>query len=124
MNETATYGLTHIAIVVKNVDKTLMFYTSVFGMEVMYHGKDFVQLTTPGCHDIMVFENAPQDQIGITGGITHFGFRLRKPEDIGIMIDRITDAGGKITDTGEFVPGSPYIFFRDLDGYEVEVWYE
>jgi catechol 2,3-dioxygenase-like lactoylglutathione lyase family enzyme len=124
MSETPTYGLTHIALVVKNVDKTLLFYTSVFGMDVMYHGKDFVQLTTPGCHDILVFENAPEDLIGMQGGITHFGFRLKKPEDIGLMIDKITDAGGKITDTGEFVPGSPYIFFRDLDGYEVEVFYE
>ena len=24
----------------------------------------------------------------------------------------------------EFVPGEPYVFFRDPDGYEVEIWYE
>ena len=33
-------------------------------------------------------------------------------------------AGGTITDTGEFIPGEPYVFFRDPDGYEVEIWYE
>jgi hypothetical protein len=27
-------------------------------------------------------------------------------------------------DKGEFVPGDPYIFFKDPDGYEVEIWYE
>jgi catechol 2,3-dioxygenase-like lactoylglutathione lyase family enzyme len=124
MNKTETYGLTHIAVVVKDINKTLLFYTSVFGMEVMYHGRDFVQLTTPGCNDILVFETAPEDQIGIIGGITHFGFRLRNKGDIEIMADKINAAGGKITDKGEFVPGSPYIFFRDPDGYEVEVWYE
>lgn len=124
MNHTATYGLSHIAVVVKDVDKTLQFYTYVFGMEVMYHGRDFVQLTTPGCNDILVFESAPEDLIGVTGGITHFGFRLRNAEDIDMMIERIKTAGGKITDSGEFAPGSPYIFFRDLDGYEVEVMYE
>src|SRR5438128_1688326 len=25
---------------------------------------------------------------------------------------------------GEFCHGEPYLFFRDPDGYEVEVWYE
>jgi catechol 2,3-dioxygenase-like lactoylglutathione lyase family enzyme len=124
MEKNTTYGLTHIAVVVKDIDRTILFYTSVFGMEVMYHGKDFVQLTTPGCHDALVFETAPEEQIGVTGGITHFGFRLKNPRDIDLMIDKIKTSGGKITDTGEFVPGSPYVFFRDPDGYEVEVWYE
>ncbi len=27
-------------------------------------------------------------------------------------------------DQGEFCPGEPYVFFRDLDGYEVEIWHE
>jgi len=25
---------------------------------------------------------------------------------------------------GEFCPGEPYLFAADLDGYEVEIWYE
>jgi hypothetical protein len=33
-------------------------------------------------------------------------------------------AGGEVLSQGEFCPGEPYLFFRDLDGYEVEVWYE
>jgi hypothetical protein len=40
------------------------------------------------------------------------------------MAERIAEAGGDIKDQGEFVPGSPYIFFHDPDGYEVEVWFE
>jgi catechol 2,3-dioxygenase-like lactoylglutathione lyase family enzyme len=35
MNQTATYGLTHLAIVVKDLNKTKSFYTKVFDMEVM-----------------------------------------------------------------------------------------
>ena len=27
-------------------------------------------------------------------------------------------------DKGEFVSGEPYIFFKDPDGYKIEVWYE
>ncbi|HEX6889227.1 MAG TPA: VOC family protein [Chryseolinea sp.] len=124
MNTTATYGLTHLAIVVKDLIKTKNFYTRVLDMEVMYDTENFLQLTTPGCHDILVFEKNEKVQAGLAGGIVHFGFRLRRPEDIDGAIKKIKEAGGRIKDQGEFVPGSPYVFFEDPDGYEVEVWYE
>jgi len=59
-----------------------------------------------------------------TGGISHFGFRLRKARDIDEMARRIRSAGGTIIDQEEFVPGEPYIFFKDPDGYDVEICYE
>jgi hypothetical protein len=36
----------------------------------------------------------------------------------------VTAAGGRVKSTGEFVPGEPYVFASDPDGYEVELWYE
>ena len=44
--------------------------------------------------------------------------------DIDKAVSTIERAGGKITKRGEFVPGEPYVFFNDPDGYEVEVWFE
>jgi catechol 2,3-dioxygenase-like lactoylglutathione lyase family enzyme len=120
--KTATYGLTHIAVAVKDLQRTKLFYQTIFDMEVMYDEDDFVQLTTPGTHDILVFER--KSATGNSGGIAHFGFRLRSPESIPDVEKKIKKAGGVITSMGEFVPGSPYIFFNDPDGYEVEVWYE
>ena len=124
MSEAKTYGLTHLAIAVKDIERTFKFYSQVFDMRKMYHEKGFLQLTTPGCNDILVFEEKKDGPIGETGGIAHFGFRLRDPADIDEMVKRVTIAGGKIFDKGEFVPGSPYVFFKDPDGYEVEVWFE
>jgi predicted enzyme related to lactoylglutathione lyase len=118
-----TYGLTHLAIAVRDLNLTLKFYQEVFDMEAMYIQDDMIQLTTPGCHDIIVFEKKT-GEIGNTGGIAHFGFRLRDPKDIEEVNDRIVKAGGAIIEKGEFVPGSPYIFFKDLDNYTVEVWFE
>jgi len=123
MKKAKTYGLTHIAIAVKDLDETLRFYQKVFEVEVMYHNDDFLQVTTPGANDIIVFEKKKADY-GKTGGIAHFGFRLRKAEDIDKMAKRIKSAGGTIIDKGEFVPGEPYIFFKDPDGYEIEICYE
>lgn len=124
MKDPKTYGLTHLAVAVNDVERTLQFYGAVFDMQAMYHQQGFVQLTTPGCNDIIVFEERKDRPIGDTGGILHFGFRLKNPTDIDEMINKIITAGGTIIDTGEFVPGSPYVFFKDPDGYEVEVWYE
>ena len=124
MEETKTYGLTHLAIAVNDIERTLQFYQAVFNMQVMYHHKEFLQLTTPGCNDIIVFEEGKTRSIGNTGGIAHFGFRLKNAGDIDEMISRIIIAGGAIIDRGEFVPGSPYVFFKDPDGYEIEIWYE
>jgi catechol-2,3-dioxygenase len=120
---TLTYGLTHIAVAVKDLKRTAKFYQKVFDMELMYNERGFIQLTTPGTNDILVFEKS-KNANGKTGGIAHFGFRLRKAKDIGKMEKKIKEAGGKIKDQGEFLPGSPYIFFEDPDGYEIEVWYE
>ena len=124
MKKTSTYGLTHLAIGVHDLDRTLTFYTSVFDMKVLYYEKDFIQLTTPGAHDILVFEKTARKNPGRTGGIAHFGFRLREAIGLAKLVAKIRKAGGTIKRQGEFVPGSPYVFFLDLDGYEVEVWYE
>ena len=124
MNRTATYGLTHLAIVVKDLNKTKNFYTQLFDMEVMYDTEDFLQLTTPGCHDVLVFEKNEKIKPGASGGIIHFGFRLRDPKQMDGVLKKIKESGARIKDHGEFVPGSPYVFFEDPDGYEVEVWYE
>jgi len=123
MKKAKTYGLTHIAIAVKDLDQTLAFYQKVFEVKVMYHRDDFLQVTTPGANDIIVFEQEKADH-GKTGGIAHFGFRLRDAKDIDEMAGRIKSAGGTIIDKGEFVPGEPYVFFKDPDGYEVEICYE
>jgi predicted enzyme related to lactoylglutathione lyase len=123
MKKAKTYGLTHIAIAVKDLDCTLAFYQKVFDVEVMYHQDNFLQVTTPGANDIIVFEKK-KVAYGKTGGIAHFGFRLRNAKDINKMAERIVSAGGEIIEKGEFVPGEPYVFFKDPDGYEIEVWYE
>lgn len=118
-----TYGLTHIALKVKNITTSLFFYQQVFGVQIMYQKPGFAQVQTPGSKDIIVFEQS--ETIEPNGsGIMHFGFRLVDPNDIEQLADEVISAGGEIKETGEFVPGEPYAFIIDPDGYEMEVWFE
>ena len=118
-----TFGLTHIALAVSDVARSSRFYQEVFGSVEVYRQADFAQLQTPGTRDVLVLEHAP-DRAGGSGGIGHFGFRLIAAADITRAREAVEAAGGKVREQGEFVPGEPYLFAIDPDGYEFEIWYE
>ena len=118
-----THGLTHVALAVREPQRSFEFYRAILGVRCVYDDGAFLQAQTPGSRDVIVFERNAK-AAGRQGGVTHFGFRLTRASDIQRTRDAIVAAGGTITDTGEFVPGEPYVFFRDPDGYEVEIWYE
>jgi catechol 2,3-dioxygenase-like lactoylglutathione lyase family enzyme len=118
-----THGLTHIALAVRDAERSFRFYEEVFGTVAVYRQPGFIQAQTPGSWDVLVFEEK-RTRRGQSGGIAHFGFRLVNPRDIDAAVQAVERAGGKVRDRGEFCPGEPYAFVTDPDGYEVEIWYE
>ncbi len=118
-----TYGLTHVAVAARDLDRTQAFYAAVLGAVVVYRDDGFLQMQTPGSRDVLVFEKNAANA-GKAGGVLHFGFRLTSEKDIAAARTAVENAGGNITDTGEFVPGEPYLFAEDPDGYTIEIWYE
>lgn len=119
-----TYGLTHVALAVRDARRAAKFYQQVFGAVVVYKGDRFVQVQIPGTRDVIVFEERDRAKVGKSGGIAHFGFRLQDPADIDAAARAVKRAGGRVKSQGEFVPGEPYVFASDRDGYEIEIWYE
>ena len=117
-----TYGLTHIALRVHDPARSAAFYQRILGARVVYASDDFVQIQTPGTRDVLVFERSDSG-VGVSDGF-HFGFRLRRAADIDAAVREVEAAGGTVTSHGDFVPGEPYLFGRDLDGYEFEIWFE
>ena len=97
---------------------------SRFTVSPVYQSDDFVQAQTPGSRDVLVFERKPR-QAGKSGGVVHFGFPPERARGYSAGAQAaIRQAGGTIKESGEFVPGEPYVFFTDPDGYRVEIWYE
>lgn len=118
-----THGMTHVALAVQDPKRSFHFYQKVFGVVAVYEDESSIQAQTPGSRDVLVFEKDAA-KAGRAGGIAHFGFRLVEPKDISNALKALKSAGAEILDQGEFTPGHPYVFFRDPDGYEVEIWHE
>src|SRR5262245_3306013 len=118
-----THGLTHISLAVKDPDRSLRFYSQVFGVKEYYRDQSSIQVTGPGPHDVIAFERR-RSEAGKRGGIDHFGFRLTTPADIDQAVAAVEKAGGRVLRRGEFAPGFPFVFVSDPDGYEIEIWYE
>lgn len=71
-------------------------------------------MTTPGCNDILVFEEKKNSAIGMTGGIAHFGFRLRDPKDIDEIIDKIKKLAVQSLTKENFFQGRLMYFLKTL----------
>ena len=118
-----TRGLTHIHLMVRDLDRALAFYTRVFGLEERFReGRHMVFLGTPGGGDLITLNEDPRgsEVAGVNGGIDHFGFRLATG-DFAAAIDEIEAAGGRLIKRGEHTPGVPFAYVKDPDGYTIEL---
>lgn len=119
-----TFGLTHTALPVADLDRSLNFYRSLLGAEERFRSEDCVEIGTPGCHDVISLQLAKDGRTGDMGVVGHIGFRLQQIEDLQTLADAVIEAGGTVTDRGHFTPEEPYVFAHDPDGYAIELWYE
>ena len=116
-----TEGLTHVQLVVSDLDRSLRFYTEVFGMtELFRDGPDLVFLRTPGSVDSITLNHQPDHTWTGSGGIQHIGFRLVDRADLDEAIRQVEGAGGRLVERGEHQPGQPFAYVADPDGYIIE----
>ena len=70
------HGLTHVAIRVADLDRSLAFYQRLFGSEVRYRDETTIELRTPGRHDALTLElgEVPQRRSCAFGSAGQCGF--------------------------------------------------
>ena len=89
-----TEGLTHVHLIVSDLNRSLHFYSTVFGMEELFReGENMVFLRTPGAMDTITLNaQAEAKHIG-RGGVDHIGFRLIDRNDLDVAIREVEAAG-------------------------------
>lgn len=118
-----TRGLTHLHLMVSDLQRSLAFYKSVFGMqERFWAAPELVFLNTPGSEDMIALHQAGGNEpTGVSSGILHFGFQLEDKSQLDAAINEVLAAGGALKKRGEFAPGLPFAYVSDPDGYEIEL---
>lgn len=119
-----TEGLTHIHLVVRDLERSLAFYQGAFGMVEMFReGPYMVFLRTPGAHDTITLNADPVGvaQVGQQGGVGHFGFRLKDPSQLDAAIASVEASGGRLVERGDHAPGVHFAYVADPDGYLIEL---
>jgi catechol 2,3-dioxygenase len=119
-----TQGLTHIHLIVADLERSIEFYKNVFGMEERFRdGPKMVFLNTPGSQDLITLNECADEAklAGANGGVSHFGFRLSESSSLDRAISEVEAAGGKLVRRGEHAPGVPFAYVTDPDGYLIEL---
>jgi catechol 2,3-dioxygenase-like lactoylglutathione lyase family enzyme len=119
----ATFGISHIAMKVGDLDRAVRFYEQAFGVRQYFRNATTAQVLGPGPTDVMAFELDPEGA-GKAGGLIHFGLRLTDANALDDVVETVLAAGGTLRERGDFGDNQPYAFVFDPDGYEIEIWHE
>lgn len=128
-----TSGFNHIATLTTDLDRFATFYGEVFGAEVTFrmeaegdHPRMFI-LDMGGGAALNVFEVPEQDiigerrRLGGRGAIDHFGIAVESHDELERVRDRLVVAGADVGEI-QLLGGDTWsLFFRDVDGMELEV---
>ena len=127
-----TSGFNHVATLTTDIERHAEFYGKVFGAEITFrmektddHPRMFI-LDMGGGAALNVFEVTPEEMIGDRrrqggrGAIDHFGISVDSLATLEAVKQRLVDAGADIGEIQRL--GDEWsLFFRDVDGMELEV---
>ncbi len=136
-------GIFHTNIVVRDVQRSLRFYTGLFGMEVSNFIKDgdLVFLKTAGHDDLLTLNPAgvtfgfpggcsreserelKENLPGVQGGVSHFGYMLPNKQEYERVIASVGEFGGRLLTRCEHGGLLSHTYLADPDGYTVEIHY-
>lgn len=123
-------GIHHLELTVRDLDRSVAWYTSVLGLE---------EVTRADVEDrtVVLFSLGPL-LLGLIGhpspptdafderrtGLDHVGFRVATPEAVSAWAARLDEHGVAHTGVKDgTMPGSSVVIFRDPDNIQLECYY-
>lgn len=115
-----TNGLNHLALPVKDPERSAQFYADLFNMEIISSSSEMVFLKTIGSTDLIALSRSKAEVLS-SRDTMHFGFTV-EPEQFDAAVRTIEEkAIKKVSEPSKRDIGR-YIFIEDLDGYTVEIF--
>ncbi len=116
----STNGLNHLALPVKDPERSAQFYADLFNMEITFSSPEIAFLKTVGSTDLIALNRSKVEVV--SGRETmHFGF-IVDPEQFDAALRTIEEKSVKKVSEPSRRDTGRYIFIEDLDGYTVEIF--
>jgi len=115
-----TNGLNHLALPVKDPERSARFYADLFNMEITSSSPEIAFVKTSDAKDMIAFNQSDMKVVS-SRDTMHFGFMVN-PEQFDLAVRAIEEKSvSKVSDPGRRDIGR-YIFIEDPDGYTVEIF--
>ncbi len=115
-----TNGLNHLALPVKDPERSAQFYADLFNMEITSSSPEMAFLKTVGATDMIALNRSKAEVVSGRESM-HFGFMV-DPEQFDAALRTIEEKSvKKVSEPGRRGIGR-YIFIEDPDGYTVEIF--
>jgi len=117
-------GLRHVALNVRDIRKSLEFYTSVMGMALEWMPDEDNAYLTSGSDNLALHRLAADADTEVGQTLHHIGFVVRTPEDVDQWAERIRKAGVPLAaEPKTHRDGARSFYFYDPDKILIQLIY-
>ena len=98
---------------VRDLDAAVRFYTSAFGLEVVFQADQIAFVGVAGSDTAIGLLRDPA-----TAGTGPRNVGVHPDHDVGVdpVVAAVVAAGGRVVERGEHAPGAPFVRIADPDG--------
>jgi catechol 2,3-dioxygenase-like lactoylglutathione lyase family enzyme len=117
-------GLRHVALNVRDVRKSLEFYSTILGMTLEWMPDDENAYLTSGSDNLALHKLPSGAQPGTVQAVHHIGFVVKRPEDVDSWADRLRKHGIPLAaEPKTHRDGARSFYFHDPDGLLIQLIY-
>lgn len=117
-------GLRHVALNVRDVRRSLDFYSTVLGMKLEWMPDEQNAYLTSGQDNLALHQLPPGSEPDPVQLIHHIGFVVQRPEQVDEWADRVRSRGIPLAANPKtHRDGARSFYFRDPDGLLIQLIY-
>jgi catechol 2,3-dioxygenase-like lactoylglutathione lyase family enzyme len=121
---TAPLGIRHVALNVRNVRRSIEFYSNVLGMEVEWMPDEQNAYLTSGQDNLALHERTDLDEPAVGQRVDHIGFVVRTPEQVDEWAERLRAQSIPLAaEPKTHRDGARSFYFHDPDGLLIQLIY-